>query len=68
MKPKAYTRRLTSAMLCLTLRYEIIATPIKLNKQCHYSHFVNKFTEFHMNSKNSDLKIKKPKKPRNLTF
>jgi len=29
----------------------------------------NKFTEdFDMKSKNSDLKIKKPKRPKNLTF
>jgi len=28
----------------------------------------NKFTKFDTKSKNSDLKIKKPKKPKNLTF
>ena len=26
------------------------------------------FSEFYMKSKNSDLKIKQPKKPKNLTF
>ena len=42
-------------MHCYVERYKIIATPINYDK----------FTEFDMKSKKSDLKIKKPK---NLTF
>ena len=45
-------------MHCYVLRYEIIANAINSNK----------FTEFGTKSKNSDLKIKEPKKPKNLPF
>jgi len=47
-------------MHCYVERYEIIATPINSNK----------FTEFDMKSKNSDLKIKNLKnlKPNFLGF
>ena len=45
-------------MLCYVERYEIIATPMNSNK----------FTEFDMKSKNSDLKRKKPKNLKILTF
>jgi len=45
-------------MHCYVERYEIITTPINSNK----------FTEFDMKSTNSNLKIKKPEKPKNLIF
>ena len=44
-------------MHCYVERYEITTTPINSNK----------FTEVDM-KKQKDLKIKRPKKPKNLTF
>jgi len=47
-----------TAMLIKRERYKIITTLMNSNK----------FTEFDMKSKNSDLKIKKPKKLKHLSF